>query len=49
MSYITAVTATGDRAAFVAGGSTVKDVITGLGLADKRIDELGFTNQIKNN
>ena len=31
MSYITAVTATGDRAAFVAGGSTVKDVITGLG------------------
>jgi len=31
MSYITAVTATGDRAAFVAGGSTVKDVMTGLG------------------
>ena len=31
MSYITAVTATGDRAGFVAGGSTVKDVMTGLG------------------
>ena len=31
MSYITAVTATGNRAGFVAGGSTVKDVMTGLG------------------
>tara|TARA_B100000700_G_C14855931_1_gene766253 strand:+ start:112 stop:720 length:609 start_codon:yes stop_codon:yes gene_type:complete len=31
MSYITAVTASGDRAGFVSGGSTVKDVISGLG------------------